>query len=103
MRRSEVTLQVNVQSSGNEPALLVLSDAYYPGWQATVDGIDTPIYAANFLFRGVFVPPGEHQVTFVYRPQSWRRGLWISLAGLALLGASACRGVVQRRSSSVWR
>ncbi len=82
----EVTLQVNVEGVGNEPALLVLSDVYYPGWQATVDGIDTPIYAANQIFRGLFVPPGEHEVTFVYRPQSWLRGVWISLGGLVMLG-----------------
>jgi hypothetical protein len=81
----QIRLQVDVQTVDNEPALLVLSDAYYPGWQATIDGIDTPIYATNHLFRGVFVPSGEHDVTFVYRPQSWQRGLWTSLVGLVIL------------------
>lgn len=81
----QIRIQVDVQTVDNEPALLVLGDAYYPGWQASIDGTDTPIYAANYLFRGVFVPPGEHQVAFVYRPQSWQRGLWISLVGLAIL------------------
>ncbi len=75
----EVTLAVR----SSQDAFLVLSDTNYPGWQATVDDRPTPIYPTNLLFRGIQLPAGEHTVSFRYRPQSWRLGLWIS--GIALL------------------
>jgi hypothetical protein len=78
---------VEVRTSTQEEALLILSDTFYPGWRATVDGAATPIYATNYLFRGVVVPPGEHTVRFVYQPDSWQRGLWLSgLGGVVVLG-----------------
>jgi hypothetical protein len=75
--------EVIVQTRSQAEALLVLSDTAYPGWQATVDGVPTEIYTTNYLFRGVRVPAGEHEVRFVYAPASWRRGLLLS--GIALL------------------
>ncbi|MCB0187515.1 MAG: YfhO family protein, partial [Caldilineaceae bacterium] len=68
---------VTLMVSTTEDAFLVLSDAYFPGWRALVDGVETPIYPTNVLFRGIEVPAGEHQVIFRYQPQSWRSGLWL--------------------------
>ena len=76
---------VTIRTTSRAPALLVLSDTNFPGWTATVDDTPTPIRTTNYLFRGVAVPAGEHIVRFHYRPQSWRRGLWLSAAGLLLL------------------
>lgn len=75
-----------------EPALLVVADAYDPGWHATVDGTDTPVYPANLLFRGLFIPAGAHQVVMSYRPRTFPAGL--ALAGIAFLvgGAMLWRG-----------
>ncbi len=67
------------------PALLILADTFYPGWQATVDGDPAPIYRTNVLLRGVPVPAGEHEVVFRYAPASWRQGLLFSAAGGVLL------------------
>ncbi len=68
------------------PSLLVVNDAWYPGWQALVDGAPRPVYRANFHFRGVFVEPGEHRVEFIFDPPLFRLGLWISaLTSLALV------------------
>jgi hypothetical protein len=61
---------------------VVLADTTYPGWQATVDGTATTLYAANGLFRTVFVPNGAHQVRFTYTPRALYRGLAISLITL---------------------
>ncbi|MBE2271088.1 MAG: YfhO family protein [Anaerolinea sp.] len=47
---------------------LFLSDAYYPGWRATLDGASVPIYRADVMFRAVFVPAGTHEVVFTYSP-----------------------------------
>jgi hypothetical protein len=64
---------------------LLLSDAWYPGWEATVDGEPMPVERANILFRAVSVPEGEHQVEWVYRPASFRLGVAVSLGTLGLL------------------
>jgi hypothetical protein len=61
---------------------LVLSEMYFPGWRAYVDGAETPIYRTNYLFRGVAVPAGQHTVTFEYRPASVVLGVAISALGL---------------------
>ncbi|MCC7107198.1 MAG: YfhO family protein [Chloroflexi bacterium] len=62
------------------PGVLVLSDAYHRGWRAYVDGREAPVYIANFLGRGVGLPPGEHDVVMVFDPLSWRLGLALSIA-----------------------
>ncbi|MDQ3248928.1 MAG: YfhO family protein, partial [Chloroflexota bacterium] len=78
--------RVEIQAHTTERALLVLSDTFYPGWTATVDGEPAPIYTTNYLFRGVPLPPGNHTVLFRYQPLSWQRGLWVSgLGGLLCL------------------
>jgi hypothetical protein len=67
--------------------LLVLTDVYYPGWKAYVDGRDVPILPTDLAFRGVVVEPGEQRVVFVYQPASLALGLGsAALAALALLG-----------------
>jgi hypothetical protein len=79
------TDQVTVGVTTDQAGYLLLSDAYYPGWQATVDGQPTPIYRANYAFRAVFVPAGEHTINFVFRPVLWTVGLLISAITLILL------------------
>ncbi len=81
------------------PGLLVLADAFYPGWQATVDGVPAPILRANLMFRGVAVAPGSHEVIFSYAPVSWRWGLILSLATAAFLAAGLLATLSRRRGS----
>jgi hypothetical protein len=70
------------------PALLVLTDTFYPGWQATVDGEPVAIVRADHAFRGVPVNTGRHRVVFLYAPASLRRGAAVSL--VAALGVILC-------------
>jgi hypothetical protein len=77
----EDALRLRVEAQ--QAAMLFLADLAYPGWKAYVDGKETPIYRANYLFRSVFVPPGQHTVEFVYRPRSFRLGLLLTLVGTA--------------------
>lgn len=58
--------------------LLVLTDTYYPGWKAFIDGVETPIYIANLSQRVILVPKGNHTITFLYQPDSLSTGLTIS-------------------------
>ncbi|HRJ41442.1 MAG TPA: YfhO family protein, partial [Caldilineaceae bacterium] len=76
--------RVVVETESDKPALLLLRDAFYPGWRATIDGVPTEIYPANLLLRGVAVPAGQHQIVFVYDPPVWRRGLALSVGGSGL-------------------
>jgi hypothetical protein len=67
---------------------LVLSDTYYPGWRAYVDGEEREILRANYTFRAVPLESGQHTVFFKYDPLSFKMGLAISLAtwGAIILG-----------------
>ncbi|RJP16098.1 MAG: hypothetical protein C4520_18965 [Candidatus Abyssobacteria bacterium SURF_5] len=76
--------QVRLQVETERPALLVLTDSYYPGWQALVDGVRRPIWRANSLFRAVEVPPGNHEVIFKYRPLSLFAGIAATLTTVLL-------------------
>ena len=68
----------------DQPGYLVLPQAYYPGWQATINGQPTPIQRANYAFRAVYVPAeGQHTVEFVFDPVIWKIGLGVS--GVTLL------------------
>ncbi len=71
---------------------LFLSDVYYPGWRATVDGDPTPILRANYTFRAVQLAAGDHTVKMTFTPSTWRVGLVISVATwLALAVAAAAK------------
>ena len=76
------TERVLIHVETDTPAWLLLTDTYYPGWQVTVNGEFSPIYAADLLFRAVAVPAGSSDVEFTYRPDSWRWGVRISLFAL---------------------
>ncbi len=68
------------------PRLLVVNDAWHPGWRATIDGIEAPVHRANYMFRGVFVPAGGHTVRFDYRPPRLGWYCAASALGLCIIG-----------------
>lgn len=76
---------VELSSFADTDTLLFLSDAYYPGWQAYVDGQSTKIYKANHAFRAVAIPRGSHQISFRYQPQSFIKGATLTLLTLTIL------------------
>ena len=59
-----VVVDVKTASKG----LLVVTDQYYPGWHAVVDGVEKPIVRANYLFNAVPLEAGAHKVVLYYRP-----------------------------------
>jgi hypothetical protein len=78
-----------VQLQADSEGWLVLSDVWYPGWQATVDGRKTEVERANYLFRAVKVPKGNHEVLFVYQPVWFYVGAAISLFTCLVLAVFA--------------
>lgn len=71
---------LDVRSGGG---YLILTDTYYPGWRAEVDGIEQPILRANYLFRAVYLEPGPHRVRFRYAPFTFTLGAVISILSLS--------------------
>jgi hypothetical protein len=71
--------RVVLEAKTDHATLLVLNDTYAPGWAATVDGAKAPILPANYLARGVFVGPGDHEVIFRYHTPGLRTGVTIAL------------------------
>jgi hypothetical protein len=98
-RPERVEMTVVAKSDG----WLILSDAYYPGWEAEVDGQKVPIERADVLFRAVALASGRHHVVFSFRPTSVRIGLLISGIALALCLSTAmlltARGRLRRRTA----
>jgi len=90
--------RVVVRASGS--GLLVLSDNWFPGWRASVDGREVPVERVDYLFRGVRLGPGEHTVEFRYRPLSWRLGWIVSLVSLALLALALIAGTRRRNTTT---
>lgn len=90
----KVVVHVNNQNDG----VLVLADTYYPGWKAFVDGREEKIYRANYLFRGVPLKAGNHIVKFIYKPESFKRGLCITISTLVFLVSVAIITIIRRRN-----
>lgn len=76
--------QVILKTTTSNKGLLVLTDNYYPGWQATIDGKQVPIFRANYSFRAIVLPNGLHKVLFTYQPFSLTLGIIISAVSFLL-------------------
>lgn len=94
---SYASQEVRIEAAAQRPSLLVLNDSNYPGWKVYVDGRRSHWIAANYLFRGVLLPPGRHSVRFAYEPASFAAGAAISGAGLIGLAGF----VLWRRQRSI--
>ena len=74
-----------IETTANQPSVLVVSEMWYPGWVATLDGIPATIHATNFLLRGVVLPAGVHRVEMRYTAPAARAGAIISILTLLLV------------------
>lgn len=74
--------EVAVEVEAERPALLVLTDTFYPGWRARLAGQELEVLRANGFYRAAVVPAGRHEIVFLYEPGSLRSGVWLSLASL---------------------
>lgn len=74
-KNDEITVEASMADNG----FVVLSEKYYPGWKAYLDGKETEIHLADYVFRAVYVPQGVHKLTLRYEPDSYRKGLFITL------------------------
>jgi hypothetical protein len=76
-------VEINTNTTGRK--LLFLSDVYNTGWKAYVDNKITSIYRADYDFRAVSVPSGNHKIKFIYAPDEFTSGIKISVISLILI------------------
>ncbi len=88
---NEMTLEAEAVSEG----YLVLSEVYYPGWKAYIDGTEVPLLRANYAFRAAYLAPGPHEVRLVFAPTTWKVGL--------LVGAGTWLALLFWGAGQIWR
>jgi len=81
--------RVRIHSRQNAGGFLVLLDSWFPGWRVRVDGEPAAVLRANYFYRAVQLPAGEHDVEFYYEPEGFKAGVWVSLGTLLILLAGA--------------
>ena len=91
---------ISVRVTAEEDALLVVSDSWHSGWRARIDGEPTEILRANYLFRAIEVPVGEHVVELEFVPTSWRVGLAVTATTAVLVLSFLLFDVRRRRRES---
>ena len=91
--------RVAIQTENGADGLLVLSDNYYPGWRAYIDGVPTEVIRANCTMRAVNVPAGSHLVSFVFMPATFIGSTYVSLTATALTLAGVILSTLKRRRS----
>ena len=77
--------RIEIATRNDRAGFLVLSEIYYRGWEAWIDGKRAPVERVNYVVRGLAVPAGAHRVEFVFRAPSFRNGAAYSLLGVLLL------------------
>jgi hypothetical protein len=81
---------IDLRLSAEAPSLVVVSEAWFPGWSAEIDGRPAEVLRANGLVLGVPVPAGARELELRYRPPGLGAGAFVSaLALLALLATAA--------------
>jgi hypothetical protein len=87
-----------------ESAALILSQSYFPGWKATVNGEEVPVFMADSLVTGVMLPAGgPFEVRFTFEPQLFGLsaiGSLVSIVAALMLSVSGLRAIRRRRRDS---
>jgi uncharacterized membrane protein YfhO len=79
---------INIRARLNTDAWILLTDSYYPGWKAIIDGqSEATVVPGNYVFRTIYVPKGTHDITFQYRPRFF--GVCVMISLITLLGLIA--------------
>ncbi len=79
------------------PGWLVLSEITAPDWEAAIDGEAVTVFATDLALRGIYVPWGEHAITFDYQPRRVSAGIWMSGLSVAAVGiALVVKRIVKR-------
>ncbi|QQS44972.1 MAG: YfhO family protein [Acidobacteriota bacterium] len=89
--------RIELRTMNPQPGFLVLSEVYYRGWDARIDGRPVPVERVDYALRGIAVPKGDHRIEFIFRAPSFRNGAIYSMIGLVILAAGAVIARFSRR------
>lgn len=89
-------LEIKIDTYSERPGILVLSDSFYPGWHAKVDGHPVKILRAYSIFRAIPIPGGSHEVIFRYFPLSFIAGCFISIVTVFVMFLEGVRRLIWR-------
>lgn len=81
--RERTANRIRLEVRTARPAILVFNEPYFRGWRAFAGTTEMPVLRANVLFRGVALPPGDHEIMLEFAPRSWRIGWWLSVLSAA--------------------
>jgi len=92
--------EIDVGTNSDSNSLLFISDSYYSGWNAYVDGNKTEIYRADFAFRAIPVEKGKHEVKIIYEPVSFKIGIVLAIfGGLGIILLLTVPRILNRKAS----
>jgi len=77
--------RIRLELSQDAENFLVIANSFYPGWQAFIDDKPVKIYRANYVFQGLLVPAGEHNIVLIYKSTYYELGKKITFASYFLL------------------
>ena len=80
-------------------AFVVVADTHFPGWSASVGGVEVPIHRVNQLVRGVVVPAGRHRLVMRFVPEGWAETLPVTRAAMGAWGVGVGVWVL----AALWR
>lgn len=83
--------RISLTATTSSNSLLVLSEKYYEGWKATVDGTSVEIVPVDHILRGVYLAPGTHKVEFRFDPLPFKVGKYLTIASFALFAGMLIR------------
>ena len=76
---------IEIEATSSDGGFLVLTDTFYPGWRVFIDGKKSKIYQANYIFRAVEIPKGNHNIRFEYKPFFYALGKIVSVISIFCL------------------
>lgn len=89
------SIVVNAETSHD--GLLVLSEIYYPGWKAYIDGQEVEILRTDYNLRGMCIPKGKHEVVMRFESESFSRGRMLTLSTVVVCVVGIVASVVRSR------
>lgn len=93
-------LHIELQTSSNKEAFLVIADLYFPGWDVQIDGKPVEYFPTNIIQRGIIVPAGEHTISMKYEPTQYQLGKNITIAGYSIVLLGLLLSLWRARQSS---
>jgi len=94
---NSISLKVSTPKNG----YLVLSEIFYPGWKAYVDGREKKVYRANWSLRAIPIEAGEHKVDVCFEPKSFYTGAWITFITIGLSSIGIVYSLLRKKRNNI--